>query len=410
METFPSFPASALGRHNRRSRPAIAERILAAWLGGVRAGRLSVEFPSGKRRTFEGAAPGPHALVRIHDLRLVARMAFGGDIGIAESYMAGEWDSPDLMAVLAFGSVNASAVAGALGRSWPAAVLSRVRHARRTNTRTGSRRNIAAHYDLGNAFFGRWLDETMTYSSALFADPDEPFVEAQRRKYRRLAEVLHLRPGDRVLELGCGWGGFAELAAAEYRCEVVALTVSAEQAAYARERMRRAGLADRVEIRFQDYRDVVGTFDKMASIEMFEAVGEEHWPQFFRAVDRCLAPGGRAAVQVITIADEAFNAYRRNPDFIQRYIFPGGMLPSPSAFQRAAADAGMTVVDDLGFGPSYAETLRRWNRAFTAAWPQIEPLGFDERFFRMWRYYLFYCEAGFEMGHIDVHQFAMERR
>ncbi len=386
----------------------IHEWLLSRWLRRIQVGRLTVSFPSGAQMTFAGQKPGPQALLAIHDVRFVYRILASGDIGFAESYMAGEWDTPDLRLVLTLGELNASALSGALGQSWIMKGLNRLQHARRANTRKGSRRNIAAHYDLGNDFYRHWLDTTMTYSSALFTAYDEPLVTAQRRKYLRLARKLDLRPGDRVLEIGCGWGGFAEIAAAEFGCHVVGITLSKEQAAYARARMARAGLADKVEIRIQDYREVTDTFDKIVSIEMFEAVGEAYWQTYLGVLKQRLKPGGRAALQVITVDDAKFESYRRNPDFIQRYIFPGGMLPSPRAFEGAVSAVDLTISDSLYFGKSYAETLRRWERAFEAQWPRIAGMGFGERFRRMWRYYLYYCEVGFDLGETDVGHFVIE--
>ncbi|WP_293958811.1 cyclopropane-fatty-acyl-phospholipid synthase family protein [Sneathiella sp.] len=366
-------------------------------------------MPGGHRCTFEGTIPGPHAHLDIHNMRVVTRTLWGGDTAFAESYMDGDWDSPDLTTLLTFGQKNADALSASLGPSWAMRLASRLRHAFRKNSKKGSRRNIAAHYDLGNGFYKQWLDETMTYSSALFEDMNEDMVPAQRRKYLRLAKKLALKPGERILEIGCGWGGFAEIAAREFGCHVVGLTLSREQAAFARDRMSRQGLSEMVDIRIQDYRDIVETFDKIVSVEMFEAVGEKYWPTFFNVVDNCLKPGGQAALQIITIDAKAFENYRRNPDFIQRYIFPGGMLPSPEAFASVANQSGFRVSDAFFFGKSYAETLRRWEQLFCKNWPRISPLGFDDRFYRMWRYYLSYCKAGFDHGTIDVGQFVIER-
>ena len=402
IRTMPSLETSEPTR-----RRGLGERLVAGWLGGIRAGRLTVTFPSGAMQVFAGAEQGPHAALTIHDMRLVARILFAGDLGFAEGYMAGDWETPDLSALMAFGVLNEGGLKAPLGGSWPARLLGRLTHRRHANTR--SRRNIAAHYDLGNAFYGLWLDRSMTYSSALFDRLDEPLEQAQRRKYLRLAEMLELAPGDEVLEIGCGWGGFAEIAAGEFGCRVVCLTLSAEQAVYARARMVRAGLADRVEVRLQDYRDVAGTFDKIASIEMFEAVGEAYWPRYMNTLRSRLKPGGRAALQVITIDDARFESYRRNPDFIQRYVFPGGMLPSPDAFARAARDAGLEIADSHFFGVSYAETIRRWDASFTANWEAIRAQGFDDRFHRLWRYYPAYCEAGFDTGQIDVGHILLTR-
>jgi len=386
------------------------EKLACRWFGCLQVGRLTVEFPSGAHRTFEGAADGPQALLKIHDLRVITRMLLSGDIGFAESYMDGDWDTPDLTSLLALGATNGEALAGALQASRLVGAVNRLRHAFRANTRRGSRRNIAHHYDLGNDFYELWLDDTMSYSAGLFTDSEEPMVDAQIRKYRRLADELRLEAGDRVLEIGCGWGGFAEIAAAEYGCTVVCLTLPKEQAAYAQARMARLGLAHRVEIRIQDYRDVTGTFDKVVSIEMFEAVGEERWPAYFDVLRRCLKPGGLAGLQVITIAENRFDYYRRTPDFIQRYIFPGGMLPSTSVLEATASASGLAMTDRLFFGESYAETLRRWDQTFLLNGSRLEGIGFDQRFRRMWRYYLSYCEAGFDHGRIDVGQFILEAK
>lgn len=392
----------------RTDSPRFREKILSRWLGRIRAGRLTVEFPSGFQQTYGDAEATPQALVRIYDLRVVRRLLLGGELGLAESYMDGDWETPDLAALLSLGISNAETMNGVLNGPLTMRLLNRLRGTRRANTRRGSRRNIAAHYDLGNRFYRLWLDGSMTYSAALFDEMDEPLAIAQRRKYARMARLLDLQPEDRVLEIGCGWGGFAEFAAAEIGCHVVALTLSAEQAAYAERRMAEAGVAGKVDIRMQDYRDVRDRFDKIASIEMFEAVGEENWQAYFDQVRRCLRPGGRAAVQTIVINDRVFEDYRRDLDFVQRYIFPGGILPSPTAFRRAVAGGGMRISDSHCFGDSYAETLRRWDAAFQDKWREVESLGFDRRFRRMWHFYLCYCEVGFESGHIDVGQYLIE--
>lgn len=388
----------------------VFERQLAHRFRNLDCGRLSLRFPSGRHMSFDGAADGPNAVVIVKSWSAIFRLMMSGDIGLAEGYMAEEWETPDLAAVFAFCMKNERPLAAMDKPSRGTRILGRLRHACNANSRAGSRRNIAAHYDLGNTFYGHWLDETMTYSAALFSDVDEPMADAQARKYRRLADSLGLKPYHRVLEIGGGWGGFAELAAREYGCRIVCLTVSKEQAAYAQERINRSGLVDQVEIRLEDYRDVDGVFDHIVSIEMFEAVGETFWPTYFDVLRDRLAAGGKAALQVITINDESFTSYRRRPDFIQRYIFPGGMLPSTAAFQASASDAGFETTDTFFFGPSYAETLRRWDRSFEVQWPKIEHLGFDRRFYLMWRYYLQYCAAGFDAGRIDVAHFLLEPR
>ena len=373
----------------------------------IAAGEVSVVFPNGSQRTFANRErSGPRAVLRISRIRALRRLALGGDIGFAEAYMDGDWESPDLTALLELALVN-EAHAGEFEPGLAQRLVNSIRHRLRSNTPGGSRRNIAYHYDLSNAFYRLWLDEGMSYSSALFETDDQPLAEAQVAKNRRLASTLGLRPGHRVLEIGCGWGGFAIMAARDYGCRVVAITLSRAQRDYAEDQVRAAGLGDRVEIRLQDYRDVQGRFDRVASTEMFEAVGERYWPLFFRLLRERLDDGGIAALQVITIDEKRFATYRQRPDFIQKYIFPGGMLPSPTALCRQAAAAGFEIGDGLRFGAAYARTLAEWQHRFQRAWSDIEPLGFDRRFKRMWEYYLAYCEAGFRAGSIDVGQFRL---
>jgi cyclopropane-fatty-acyl-phospholipid synthase len=284
-------------------------------------------------------------------------------------------------------------------------------HRLRPNTRKGSRKNIADHYDLGNDFYAEWLDDSMTYSSALFANGENDLRTAQLEKYRRLCRSLDLKPGMTVLEIGCGWGGFAEVAASEFGATVTGITLSKEQLAYAQERMKKAGLSDKVTLKLEDYRDTKGQFDRIASIEMFEAVGEEYWPVYFQTVRNRLAPGGKAGIQVITLADRFFADYRKTADFIQRYVFPGGMLPSPSRLREEIASAGLHLNDTFWFGLDYAETLSRWQVQFQSVWNKITNLSsqYDDRFKRLWEFYLSYCEVGFEVGWTDVGQVVIER-
>jgi cyclopropane-fatty-acyl-phospholipid synthase len=340
--------------------------------------------------------------MHVRDYRFARRVVFSGDIGFAEGWIAGEWDSPHLEGVLTLLVRNGDHIAryisgGAIGR-----LLNWLGHLRRPNTRAGSKRNILAHYDLGNAFYEHWLDESMTYSAARYASKGQSLEQAQAEKYRAIARLLDLEPGERVLEIGCGWGGFAEIAAKEFGARVTALTISDEQFSYAAARIARAGLADQVEIRRQDYRDVEGCFDKIASIEMFEAVGETYWPHFFQKVAACLSPGGRAVTQIITVRDDLFPRYRRRADFIQTFIFPGGMLPSLSAIQTEATAADLRIESVDFFGQDYAATLEEWTRRFAARWPAIRSLGFNERFRRLWLFYLAYCTAGFKSERTNV--------
>lgn len=372
------------------------------------AGKLTIHYPDGTVKTYEGTRPGPSAQLRIHGNGTARRLISGGALGFAEAYMAGEWETPDLPTFLELASRNEDALADRLNGRALAAMFHRLVHLLRRNTRRGSRRNIAAHYDLGNEFYEAWLDESMTYSSAVFTGQDCDLAEAQKAKYRRIADAAGLRQGDRVLEIGCGWGGFACFAAAEVGCDVTGLTISQQQHDFASERVQKEGLGDRVRIVKRDYRDEDGLFDRIVSIEMFEAVGERYWPVFFDRIRRNLVAGGRAALQIITIADEHWPAYRKGTDFIQRYIFPGGMLPSPGGLRRQFEQAGLAVTSDAGFGLDYARTLDEWRQRFEGAWPRIREMGFDERFRRMWNFYLAYCEAGFRTGHVDVRQIALK--
>lgn len=409
-ELSQSLPFDDLAGPVRRDPAAwLATRMLGRHARRLSAGSLTVRWPTGATSRHTGSRPGPDGEVRIDSPALAVRLALGGATGFADSFIEGEWDTPDLAAVLRLALANESMLSYAAPLRVPAAVLARLRHARRANHRSGSRRNIAAHYDLGNGFYSAWLDPTMTYSSGLYEMPGMTLETAQSAKYDRIAKMAGIRPGDHVLEIGCGWGGFAIHTARKFGCRVTALTVSPAQAEWARRAVENAGLDGRVEIRLQDYRDVSGQFDRIVSIEMFEAVGEAYWPVWFKTVRERLRPGGAAAVQVITIDDDRYARYRRRPDFIQQRVFPGGMLPSPSVF-RAGAEAGaLSVTDSLEFRKSYAHTLRAWRERFEAAWPNLSGGRFDERFRRLWRYYLCYCEAGFDAGSISVAQYRLER-
>ncbi|WP_337875391.1 cyclopropane-fatty-acyl-phospholipid synthase family protein [Elioraea sp.] len=402
--TDTTLPAATLAAPPRRHRLAL--RIA----GLIRAGELDLTLPDGTRHRVRGDRPGPAAEVTLVSARAIRRFAFGGSLGWAEAYLDGEWTTPDLRAVMALAAANEAEWTRVLRGSSLIRWLSRLAHALRPNTRRGARRNIAAHYDLGNDFYAAWLDRTMTYSSAEFLRAEETLEEAQERKLRNLLDALALAPGARLLEIGCGWGHLAEVAARERGARVVALTLSQAQAEAARARIAAAGLAERVEIRIQDWRDVRETFDAIASVEMFEAVGEAYWPAYFRALRDRLRAGGRAGLQIITIADRFFADYRRSADFIQRYVFPGGMLPSPSRLRDEVTRAGLAWLSDSWFGASYAETLRRWNESFQAAWPRIAATGrYDARFKRLWEYYLAYCETGFRAGWTDVGRIVLAR-
>ncbi|WP_020178329.1 cyclopropane-fatty-acyl-phospholipid synthase family protein [Methylopila sp. M107] len=372
-------------------------------------GQLTVTLPDGRSLVFRGATPGPAATLIVNDHRFARRILRDGDIGVADGFLTGDWTSPDLPSFLELFCVNAEHTSAYLLAKPLFRALQNLRHWMRRNTKAGARRNIEAHYDLGNAFYEKWLDPSMTYSSALFSAATDDLQSAQEEKYRALARATGLRTGEHVLEIGCGWGGFAEFAAKEVGARVTGLTISPAQLDFAQKRIFEAGLADRVELKLQDYRDERGSYDRIASIEMFEAVGEKWWPAFFGQLRDRLKPGGAAGIQVITIQDRFFDSYRRETDFIQRYIFPGGMLPSPTALGDGAAAAGLKITDERIFGLDYARTLSKWRESFLGAWPTIQPLGFDERFRRLWEYYMAYCEAGFRSGNIDVRQVVFAR-
>jgi len=380
-----------------------------ALLARLAIGRLTVILPDGRQVTFEGREPGPSATVRLKDTGVVRRFMLGGDLGFAEAFIEDMAESPDLPALVELFCRNKAAIQHHTRAHPLAKMLRRVLHLLNRNSRTGARRNISYHYDLGNAFYERWLDPTMTYSSALYEGSQQDLEAAQRAKYHRMAQDLALKEDDRVLEIGCGWGGFAEVAARDYGAHVHGITLSTEQLAYARNRAAEAGLADRVTFELRDYRDVEGRYDAIASIEMFEAVGEKYWPAFFTTLGDRLKEGGRAALQIITIDADSFDDYRRHPDFIQRYIFPGGMLPTREHVLDHAAKVGLAARDERAFGLDYARTLAEWRERFLATWPEVESLGFDARFKRMWLYYLAYCEGGFRSGNIDVRHFAFQR-
>lgn len=376
-----------------------ATRTVFSLLAGLQGGRLDIRLPDGTRQSFgTGEAV---CEMRVHDETVFEMILGRGDIGFCEAYLDGLWEADDLTAVMTLLAANRGPLERAVRGSWRQLLLARLKHYLNRNSRTGSRRNIMAHYDLGNVFYRLWLDPGMTYSAGIFAgNPDLPLGQAQEAKYARILDRLQARPGQRVLEIGCGWGGFAEQAVAR-GLSLTGLTLSPAQLAWARQRVP---LAD---LRLLDYRDLDGQFDHVVSIEMFEAVGERWWPSYFKTLARSLKPGGRAVVQSIVIDDALFARYRRGTDFIQQYVFPGGMLPSPSAFRQAAGKAGLVVRDSFAFGGDYALTLAAWQRNFERRWPQIASFGFDETFHRLWRMYLSYCEAGFRAGSIDVIQFEL---
>lgn len=392
-----------------RIAPAVFRTAVRLCADNWRHGSLTWVLPDGSEIPCRGAEPGPEARLIVRNYRFIRRCLAAGSIGFAEGYMAEEWDTPDLSALLTGFALNFDRLQALVRGNPIVRAVDFVVHMMRRNDRRGSRKNIHAHYDLGNDFYARWLDASMTYSSAVYEKPGEPLDLAQKHKYAALARAMALQTGQSVLEIGCGWGGFAEFAAAEIGARVTGITISREQYDFARKRLFDQGLADRAEIRLVDYRDVEGRFDRVASIEMFEAVGEEYWPTYFGKIRDVLSPGGRAGLQIITIKDELFDVYRRHADFIQKYIFPGGMLPSETALRRQVDRAGLIWNGAPRYGQHYADTLAEWGRRFETTWDDIRRQGFDERFRKMWRYYLSYCEAGFRTGRTDVIQLALSK-
>ncbi|MCY1125878.1 cyclopropane-fatty-acyl-phospholipid synthase [Frigidibacter sp. RF13] len=372
-------------------------------------GRLDFVLEDGRRFRAEGKSAGPVAEITVHDPDIFARLIREGDLGFSEAYLEGGWSTPDLQAFMDLvHDGNDSVYDGFPGMGFLRA-LERLRHWMNANTKRQAKKNIAYHYDLGNEFYRLWLDDTMTYSSALFQSGQESLEAAQRAKYASMVDRIGAQPGDHVLEIGCGWGGFAEYAAGERGLKVTGLTISQAQHDFAVERMKRAGLSDRVEIKLQDYRDEKGRYDGIASIEMFEAVGEKYWPVYFDTLRERLKPGRKATLQIITLQEKRFEVYRKGVDFIQKYIFPGGMLPSPTALRAEVARAGLGLVGSLEFGESYSQTLRRWHETFNTRWDEVAKLGFDERFRRMWNFYLTSCAGAFRFGNCDVTQITIER-
>jgi len=403
-----TLDASPQTIHELHHVPPLAKAVLRIALK-IYWGDLTVVLPDGQSIHYAGVEPGKSGILVVKDYKFARMLLTSGGAGMGEAYMDGLWDSPDLASMLEVVATNAEHIREYfMGRGW-GRFVGRLAHLLNRNSKSGSKRNIEAHYDLGNAFYKQWLDPTMTYSSAKFADDDQNLSDAQWNKYRSLAEQIDLRPEHHVLEIGCGWGGFAEFAASEIGCRVTGVTISKEQLEFAQKRMADKGLSDKVDILYKDYRDIEGQFDRVVSIEMFEAVGEEYWPSFFAKVHDVLKSGGQAGLQIITIADDLFEDYRKSADFIQRYIFPGGMLPSPSALASQVKNVGLEWKDNINFGKDYAHTLHIWRDRFQEAWPTIQPLGFDERFRRMWHMYLGYCEAGFSAGTVDVTQLTLRR-
>ncbi len=393
--------------------PAAARTALKL-LSRLTQGTLTVKLPNGSIQRF-GSGSGPMASLHLLNWNPCSAALRSGDIGFAESYIAGDWTTPHLADLLEVLLVNRKHMEAAIYGNWLGRLMYRIKHLLNRNTKANSRKNIHAHYDLGNAFYELWLDGTMNYSSAIFETPETSMKDAQNAKVRRALRMARVQPGDRVLEIGCGWGALAEMATKEFDASLVGVTLSTEQLAWANERMAKQGVAHKADLRLQDYRDIGKTtpdapFDAICSIEMIEAVGQQFWPEYFQTVARLLKPGGHACIQSIVIADELFERYVDSTDFIQQYIFPGGCLPCPRAFREQAHAAGFDIVDEFSFGQDYAHTLKLWRDDFLAQESRVLQLGFDKRFIRIWEFYLAYCEAAFAQANTDVMQFTLRKR
>jgi len=391
--------------------PNAARRVIKL-LERLQHGTLSVQWPDGQVQQFGQLSedqPGIHATLHLHNWTPLTEALKSGDIGFAESYIAGDWTTTNLADLLQLLVANRRDMEEVIYGHWLGRLFYRIRHLLHRNTRSNSKKNIHAHYDLGNAFYELWLDPTMNYSSAWFdGDLKQPMADAQMAKVRRALRMVEAKPGDRILEIGCGWGALAEIGGLEFGAQMHGVTLSHEQLAFAQARMQRLGLSDSTQLKLQDYRDInEAPYDAICSIEMIEAVGQEYWPTYFESVAKLLKSGGKACIQTIVIDDALFERYVKSTDFIQQYIFPGGCLPCPREFRAQAERAGLKVVDELLFGLDYAETLRRWRHQFMADKTQVLQLGFDERFIRIWEFYLAYCEAAFEQHNIDVVQFTL---
>ena len=393
---------------NQQNLPRYFSRVFDL-VGKLNSGRVDFVLPDGRRFRAEGKCPGPVAEITINNPEVFARLIREGDLGFSDAYLDEWWTTPDLQTFMDFiHADNDDMYDGfsgiAIVRAWE-----KVRFWFQSNSKRQALKNISHHYDLGNDFYSLWLDDTMTYSSALFNTGQESLENAQIAKYASMIDQMGVKPGDHVLEIGCGWGGFAEYAAKERGLKVTGLTISKEQLLYAKERIKNKGLEDKVDLKLQDYRDEMGVYDGVASIEMFEAVGEKYWPIYFETIKHCLKPGRQATLQIITVHDARWDVYKKSVDFIQKYIFPGGMLPSPTVLRQEVTKAGLRVQHSIEFGKSYSQTLRRWFDVFNDQWDTINDMGFDDRFRRMWNFYLTSCAATFESGNCDVTQITLQK-
>ena len=393
----------------KKNRSRLNKYIFKKWTKYIYSGELEILWPDGTKWSNKGNVSGIKASIVVNNSRFVRRCLFGGAIGFADSYIDGDWETPDLTKVISLGIANEAALLSPWTKYQPSILLNKLKHALNANTYAGSKRNIANHYDLGNEFYQAWLDNSMTYSSGIFNNTHTTLAESQNEKYKQIAEITGINHGDNILEIGCGWGGFSIYAAKNFGCRVTALTLSRRQAEWAKSWVSKEKLTEYIDILVKDYRDIKDTYDRIVSIEMFEAVGEFYWEKYFTNIRQNLVQGGTAGLQVITIDNSRVDKYRSNPDFIQLRVFPGGMLPSEEAITQATVNSGLNIALKNSFASSYALTLKEWRERFLTAWPYIEQQGFDQKFNRLWTYYLSYCEAGFLSGTISVGQYRLEK-
>ena len=393
----------------KKNRSRLNKYIFKKWTKYIYSGELEILWPDGTKWSNKGNVSGIKASIVVNNSRFVRRCLFGGAIGFADSYIDGDWETPDLTKVISLGIANEAALLSPWTKYQPSLLLNKLKHALNANTYAGSKRNIANHYDLGNEFYQAWLDNSMTYSSGIFNNTHTTLAESQNEKYKQIAEITGINHGDNILEIGCGWGGFSIYAAKNFGCRVTALTLSRRQAEWAKSWVSKEKLTEYIDILVKDYRDIKDTYDRIVSIEMFEAVGEFYWEKYFTNIRQNLVQGGTAGLQVITIDNSRLDKYRSNPDFIQLRVFPGGMLPSEEAITQATVNSGLNIALKNRFASSYALTLKEWRERFLTAWPYIEQQGFDQKFNRLWTYYLSYCEAGFLSGTISVGQYRLEK-
>ncbi len=406
MTTLPQTQTTILSISDEIA-PNFWQKKILNWFKPIKRGSLTIAFPNKKSFQIIGEKAGFAADIKINNLRFFWRLFAEGEIGFGRAYMENDWQSEDLGALLDFALDNEEELQALIKELPLVRFFHDLRHKLNANSKAGSRKNISYHYDIGNEFYKEWLDASMTYSSAIF-DGQKDLEAAQIAKYQRIINMLEIGPNDRVLEIGCGWGGFAEQAITQTGCHITGLTLSIEQLEWANNRLAAKGLSEKADLKLLDYRDCAGKFDKIVSIEMLEAVGEENWPIYFAKLRELLKPNGKAMIQSILIENSRFEDYRNDTDFIQTYIFPGGMLPSSEKVNQISAKFGFEMIDEFNFGLDYERTLLLWDREFVAKWPRLSQIGFDDRFYNMWRYYLHYCAAGFRAKRIDVGQFLLK--